>query len=153
MGRRGPAPQPTSLKLLNGGYPERVNLHEPVPRPALPKLPVDVSDEVRAVWDRLVGELVEMGTARAADQDCLYALCEAIVTHRRACRRLAAEDVIIDGLHGPVRNPVVAQARDAANLVRALAQEFGLTPSARSRIDIGIKPRDSDGSNPFAGGG
>jgi phage terminase small subunit len=73
------------------------------------------------------------------------------VTHRRACRRLVAEDVIIDGLHGPVRNPVVAQARDAANLVRALAQEFGLTPSGRSRIDVGVRSRDSDENNPFAG--
>ena len=149
----GPAPYPKSLKLRNGGHPKRINWHEPTPRPALPELPPDVSDEVRSVWGRLVGELVEMGTAHDADQDCLYALRGAIVTHRRACRRLASEDVIIDGLHGPVRSPVVAQARDAANLVRALAQEFGLIPSARSRIDVGVKPRDSDGSTPFAGGG
>jgi phage terminase small subunit len=35
--------------------------------------------------------------------------------------------------------------------VRVLATEFGLTPSSRGRIDTGVRARDDDGINPFAG--
>ena len=142
---------PKALKLLHDTRASRVPLHEPVPRAAPPELPPDVSDEVRHVWDRLVGELTTMGVAHAADRDSLYALAEAIVAHRRASRRLAIEGLIIDGQRGPVRNPLVAQARDAAQLVRVLATEFGLTPSSRGRFDTGVRARDDDGINPFAG--
>lgn len=146
---RGPAPLPTKLKLVQGTRESRVNRNEPRARAALPVLAPDAAPAVREVWDRVLGELVVMGTAHAADQDCLRAYCEAVVTHAKTCRLLADSDVLIKGLHGPVRNPVVAQQRDAAHLIRTLAQEFGLTPSARSRIDT-HPARDAD-ANPFAG--
>ena len=142
---------PKALKLLHDTRASRVSLHEPVPRAASPELPPDVSDQVRQVWDRLVGELTTMGVAHAADRDSLYALAEAIVAHRRTSRRLATESLIIDGQRGLVRNPLVAQARDDAQLVRVLASEFGLSPSARSRIDLGGRPRAEGEFNPFAG--
>jgi P27 family predicted phage terminase small subunit len=153
MAPPGRAPFPTKLKLLRGNHLERVNAHEPVPRAALPVLPDDASDEVRDVWDRVLPELIAMGLAHAADQDALRCYCEAVVTHRKACRLLATSGVIIPGLHGgPVRNPALAVQRDAAFAIRTFAGEFGLTPSARSRIDTGVRHLDEE-ANPFAGTG
>lgn len=149
---RGPAPKPTALRLLDGGHPERINHDEPVPRPARPELPADASPEVAEVWNRIVEELDAMGIAAAADADSLRCFCEAVVSHRKASRLLAKSNVLIPGLHGgPVRNPALAVQRDAAGVIRAFAQEFGLTPSARSRITTGNKPADDE--NPFAGTG
>lgn len=154
MGKRGPAPQPTNLKLLHGERnQDRINRDEPAPRPTEPELPEGVSAEVTAVFTDTVGELEAMGLAFRADSHALHCYAEAVVAHRNACAVLARSPVLIKGLHGNmVRNPALQIQRDSAATVRAFAQEFGLTPSARSSIrakDAG----DGEQENPFAGAG
>lgn len=154
MGKRGPAPRPTALKLLHGErHRDRINPDEPAPRPTLPDLPDDASDEVRRVWDRTLAELDAMNLAFSSDRDALRCYCEAVVVHRKASALLARSAVLVKGLHGHlVRNPALQIQRDAAATVRAFAQEFGLTPSARSSIRAG-KAGDGEERNPFAGTG
>lgn len=135
MGKRGPAPKPTNLRLLHGDRKDRINTNEPVPRALLPECPDDVAADVRAVWDYAMAELEPMGVATAADRDALLCYCEAVVAHRKASAILARSPVLVKGIHGNmVRNPALQIQRDAAQTVRAFAQEFGLTPSARSQI-------------------
>lgn len=149
MGRRGPAPQPAKLRLLQGAREDRVNRREPIPRGLPPKCPAGVAREVRAVWDYTVAELAHMGTTFAADRDALICYCEAVVAHRKASTLLAKSEVLIKGIHGnPVRNPALQVQRDAAQTIRAFAQEFGLTPSARARIEV--KGQGDAEDNPFA---
>lgn len=151
MGVRGPAPKPSKLRLLDGTHPERVNPREPLPSTELPEPPDDAADDVREVWDYTVAQLGVMGIASAADRDSLYCYCQAVVTHRKAAKLLAGSPVLIKGaLGGLVRNPALAVARDAAYTIRQFAQEFGLTPSARTRVESkSDELRDAD--NPFAG--
>jgi len=141
--------------LLDGDRTSRINLDEPVARIGLPECPDDVSDDVRQVWDYTVRELVVMGIAFAADRDSLLCYCEAVVTHRRACAVMAKSAILVKGLHGGmVRNPAIQIQRDAAMQIRAFAQEFGLTPSARStiRAQEAGRTRDQEADvNPFAG--
>jgi P27 family predicted phage terminase small subunit len=151
MGKRGPAPAPTHLKLLNGErHQDRINHDEPKPRPAELVPPDELSDQVLAVWRRVVAELEAMNLAFPADADALRCYCEAVVTHAKASRVLARTGILVKGIHGNmVRNPALQIQRDSAQTIRAFAQEFGLTPSARSTI------RASDGAavpddNPFA---
>jgi P27 family predicted phage terminase small subunit len=98
-----------------------------------------VSDEVRAIWDYTLDQLIVMGVATKADRDALLCYCEAVVTHRRASRILAQSQVLIPGaLKGTVvRNPAVQIQRDSAAVIRGFAGEFGFTPSARSEIRTG----------------
>lgn len=153
MGVRGPAPKPTKLRLLEGTHPERVNPREPVPSADLPLPPDEIADDVREVWDYTVAQLDLMGVASAADRDALYCYAQAVVTHRKAARLLAGSPVLIKGqLGGLVRNPALAVARDAAYTIRQFAQEFGLTPSARTRVDA-KRDESSEDVNPFAGTG
>lgn len=138
MGRRGPAPTPTNLRLLKGDRPDRINTNEPVPRQVLPQCPATVSPAVREVWDYTLAELAVMRTVKAADRDTLLCYCEAVVLHNEASAILAETQVLVKGtLGGLVRNPAIAVQRDAAQRIRAFAQEFGLTPSARSGIVVG----------------
>lgn len=156
MGKRGPAGKPTALRLLDGDHHKsRFNPDEPVPDSALPECPAVASEEVRAVWDYTVRELDAMGLAFAADRDALVCYCEAVVTHRRACAVMAKSAILIKGLHGGmVRNPALQIQRDSAAAIRAFAQEFGLTPSARSSIRAQEAGRGrNDEVNPFAGTG
>jgi P27 family predicted phage terminase small subunit len=152
----GPAPRPTKLKLLTGerNLP-RLNFDEPIPRDAMPVCPDTAAQAVREIWDYTVREIAAMKILAAADRDALLCYCEAVVNHRKASALLAKSEVIIKGLHGgPIRNPALAVQRDAAETIRRLAQEFGLTPSGRSRIRTmeagGHAPAEED--NPFAVG-
>jgi P27 family predicted phage terminase small subunit len=154
VGRAGRAPKPTALRIIEGDkHTERYNFHEPMPRATLPVCPDDVSDDVRAIWDYTVGELDAMGIAYSCDRDTLRCYCEAVVAHRRSSAIVAQTGVLVKGLHGNwVRNPALVIQRDSAYVVRQFAQEFGLTPSARTRIE------NKDGAghgedNPFAGTG
>lgn len=154
MGRPGRAPKPTALKLIDGTRRDRINEREPLPRGLPPAPPAGLADDVRDVWDYTVRELDAMGIAFAADRDALVCYCEAVVTHRRASELLAVSDVLVTGLHGgQVRNPALQVQRDAAAMVRGYAQEFGLTPSARTRIEHRAGPDGSEDENPFAGTG
>lgn len=152
MGKRGPAPKPTVLKLLHGErHLDRLNSDEPTPRPADVVEPDDASDDVLAVWRRIVGELEAMNLAFPADADALRCYCEAVVAHRKASSILARTPVLVKGIHGNlVRNPALQIQRDAANTVRAFAQEFGLTPSARSSIRATEAAGGVGDDNPFA---
>ena len=135
MGKRGPAPKPTALRLLHGAHQERVNLDEPVPDRSLPLCPDDVSDEVRAIWDYTVAQIDVMGMASKADRDSLRCYCEAVVAHRKASALLAKSGVMIKQTEYTVmRNPAFLIQRDAAVTVCRFAQQFGLTPAARSEI-------------------
>lgn len=153
MGRRGPAPKPTKLRLLEGAAPHRVNQHEPQASDELPTCPDWVAPAVREVWDYTIHELDAMGIASSTDRDALLCFCEAVVTHQRASQKLAKSDILIRSFNGqPIRNPAIMVQRDAAQTIRAFAQEFGLSPSARARIEV--RSEQTDGyDNPFADAG
>lgn len=154
MAKYGPRPKPTPLRIIEGDRADRIPESEPAPRPQLPECPDDVSDQVREVWDYTVAELDAMGLAFAADRDSLRAYCEAVISHRKACQVLAKSPVLVKGMHGNmVRNPALQVQRDGANIIRAFAQEFGLTPSARTRITDNESQAADGEDNPFSGTG
>ena len=136
MGRRGPAPAPTRLKLLKGETrPSRLGAGEPVPGPGMPRMPGWLSPDAREVWDRTVRELAVMGMAHAADSDALAVYCSAVVTHARAQQLLDAAGPLIKGHDGGVvRNPAVTVVNHCAVIIGRYAREFGLTPSARVNL-------------------
>lgn len=135
MGKRGPAPQPTKLKLLKGD--PSANLNEPRAREGTPDPPPEMGKEARAIWDYTTRELYWTGMLTHLDRDALVAYCEAVVTHRRACKMLAESEVLVRGRDGNiVKNPAIMVQRDAAMILKAFAAEFGLTPRARAEIHL-----------------
>lgn len=143
MGKRGPRPKPTNLRLLHGDRSDRINHDEPMPEQGPPECPPDASAEVREVWDYALDQLIVMGVATKADRDALRCFCEAVVTHRKASVLLANSPLLIKGHRNVLtRNPLLVVQRDAAAVIRAYAHEFGFTPSARSEIRKGGSERD-----------
>lgn len=134
MGRRGPAPTPTALKILRGETrPSRINRDEPRPVGELVPIPPDLSSEAQAVWRRVVREFGHTGVIRGADADVMRIYCETVARYEKASRLLDASGPLIKGARGGelVKNPLHQIVRDNATLVRALAGELGLTPAAR----------------------
>lgn len=151
MGKRGPAPQPARLRLLNGAQECKVNMNEPIPRDAKMEPPESLSDEQRAIFEWVARELEFMKIAAAVDRDALAVYAVAVDQHRKASAVLAQSALLVRRKSSGdlVRNPLLIVQRDAAMQIRAFAQEFGLTPSARARIDNTEQGTD-DGDNPFA---
>jgi P27 family predicted phage terminase small subunit len=147
MGRRGPAPTPAKVKLLQGETrPSRVNFAEPVPSAEAPRMPSDMDPDAKVVWRRVVRNSPE-GVIRSID-------CEAVSRYAQASRLYAQSGPLLNTRAGVVKNPLHQIVREQAEAIRMFARELGLTPSARAglhvepersfdavAVDIGLPPR------------
>lgn len=136
MGARGPAPKPARLKILAGETrPSRVNYAEPIPGGGPLSPPLDLRDEARIVWERVVDALGPTGVLTAADKDILRLYCEAVVRYVEAETLLSRSQPLVQGRDGSlVKNPLHQIVRDNADAVRKYARELGLTPAARAGL-------------------
>lgn len=147
---KGRKPTPTVLKLLRGNPGKRpINGNEPKPSPRAPGMPTWLANEARAEWRRVVPELDRLGLLARVDRGTLAAYCETWATFVAAQREVHEHGLVIlkkvmeaetdDGMliiyQQPAKNPAVLIARDAAAQIRAFCSEFGLSPSARTRLE------------------
>lgn len=158
MAQRGPKTKPTQLKVLSGtARKHRLNANEPHPEVARPEAPDHLTPAARLEWERVIEQTVSLGIMTELDRGALAAYCQAYgrwVTAETALTRMAEKDVVTEGLiirtkaGNAIQNPLVGAANKAmADMVR-YAAEFGLTPSARTRV-AGVDPADGD-EDPFA---
>ena len=145
MAPRGRKPKPTHLKLVTGNPGKRaLNENEPKPEPSLPSPPPHLDDEAKVEWWRVSEQLYVLGCLAQIDRAALSAYCQAYsrwVRAEQAIAEMAKRDELTRGLMikttngNAISNPLVGVANKAmADMVR-YAAEFGMTPSARSRID------------------
>ena len=156
MGKRGPAPHPTKLKVLHGERrPARINRNEPQPRSVLPTHSDGMSEASRKVWDRVMREFGDTGVITAADTDALRAYCEAVVRYEHAAQMLEESGPLVRGARRGelVKNPLHQVVRDNADLMRQYARELGLTPSARSGLNLPQRSQEEDPLAAWEAGG
>ena len=127
-------PKPTALKILSGQAeknPQRMNREEPkldpllevpLPPPAMPLV-----GRARRFWAALAPEVVKMRVMTDADLIALASTCRALAEYEQAHRD-------VDGWR---------HASDAWKRAMAGLQQFGLTPSSRTRVHATPKPNDS----------
>lgn len=134
MGKRGPRPHPTALRVIAG---KKINDDEPQPETGEPTCPASTNPELYEVWEYTLDQLRQMRVVTMADRDALYAYCQAVIAHRRASDDINLNGATILGaMGGLVRNPSTTIQKEQAALIRQYAQEFGLTPSARSGMKV-----------------
>ena len=150
---RGRKPTPTHLKLVNGNPGKRkLNGNEPSPEISKPMPPEHISDEAKIEWGRVVDELYAVGCLSKIDRAALAAYCQAYarwLQAERAIAEMAKRDMLTGGLMirttngNPIQNPLVGTANKAMQDMVRYATEFGMTPSARSRVNSeGQKQKD-----------
>jgi P27 family predicted phage terminase small subunit len=142
MGRRGPAPLPSTLKRLHGETrPSRVNFREPLPRRTTPQPPAELDPGAKRIWRRTVREM-PAGVITAADTDTFVCYCEAVVRYRQSAALLARSAPLIRGARAGdlIANPLDRVTRGWADQIRLFARELGLTPSARAGLHMEISP-------------
>jgi P27 family predicted phage terminase small subunit len=141
---RGRRPKPTHLKLVTGNPGKRpINEREPVPARALPTSPPELNDDAKLEWVRVSEELYRIGLLTDIDRGTLAAYCQAYgrwMQAERAISEMAKRDTLTGGLMiktsngNAVQNPLIGTANKAMSDMVRYAAEFGMTPSARSRI-------------------
>ncbi len=152
MGRRGPAPKPTALKLLTGNPGRRrANSAEPKPDPTIPDCPDFLDANATAEWQRIVPELARLKLLTLVDRAALAAYCQAWSRWQKAEGLIAKQGLTLKpkGATGIARrHPAVSIAAESMKLMKQFLIEFGLTPAARSRVTSNEKP-DADDFDTF----
>ena len=158
MGRRGPPPKPTVLKILNGNAGKKpLNTREPQPTIGTPHCPEWLSEQARRAWKRLVPQLRAMKVLTLVDADALAAYVHTYTRWRDA------EDFLTKhGMVYPIRDdqgrvkcmqqfPQVAIARNLLLVMRGFQQDFGLSPAARARIVVAGEEESSSDARRWLG--
>jgi P27 family predicted phage terminase small subunit len=123
--------------VLHGEKRYRINNAEPQPFNEPPEMPGWLSAAARGEWDRVLPDLVKMGTAKRVDSTALGAYCEAVGRLAQLAELVARTGPLVVGRDGLAhKNPAVSQLRDASVEVRMWAREFGFTPAARQPLRI-----------------
>jgi P27 family predicted phage terminase small subunit len=158
---RGRKPKPTHLRVVGGNAGRRpLNQHEPSPNRGLPTAPRELTEDARLEWRRVSRRLHEIGLLTVIDRAALAAYCQVYgrwIAAERALAAMAERDPVTQGLliktsnGNAIQNPLVGIANKAmADMVR-YATEFGLTPSARSRVKAEPPVKNVDPAEKFFG--
>lgn len=157
----GRKPTPTALKLVKGNPGKRaMNKKEAKPDLARPTPPSFLNDDAKVEWGRVVGTLFKAGLMTELDRAVLAAYCQAYgrwAQAERALSRMADKDennraLMVKTSNGnAVQNPLVGTANKAkADMVR-YALEFGMSPSARSKVNATPDDHQEDKFKEFFG--
>jgi P27 family predicted phage terminase small subunit len=103
---------------------------------------VTLKGEGKREWRRIVPELERLGLLTLVDRAALAGYCQAWGRAVAAEKVLAEKGMVKETPNGYLQQrPEVSIAFKAWQAVRAFASEFGLTPSARSRLSV-AKPEE-----------
>jgi P27 family predicted phage terminase small subunit len=136
VARPGPSPLPTHLRILRGETrPSRLNSREPKPSPKNPNPPTWLAREAKAEWRRLMRGMVP-GLLTPLDRQVMSVAAESWARWTRATRLVDKLGIVVEGDRGLVKNPAIQIARDAEATMRGCWAELGLSPAARSRLEM-----------------
>ncbi len=136
--RRGPKPAPAHLKLLRGNPGKRpINRREPKPPSRIPTCPDHLTAAARKEWKRITVQLDAAGLLTELDRTGLAAYCVAYARWCDAEKKLATFGVVIKSPNNwPIQSPYLAIANKAMAQLQGSLAEFGLSPSARTRLEV-----------------
>lgn len=135
----GPAPTPTTLKLVHGNPGKRpLNKREPRPELGRPTCPSWLPREAKAEWGRITSQLEAMKLLHKIDRGLITAWSVCWAQMHDATVQIDAEGYVTETEKGNlIQHPMVGVRNRAITQMLHLAQQFGLSPSARTRIQVG----------------
>lgn len=150
MAGRGPAPRPTVFKIAEGNPGKQaLNKREPQPKVVEPHMPAWLDQEAATEWRRIVPILMDMRILTEADGIALATYCETYSTYVKASKVLQDDEFTFLNEKTGVAHarPEVQIVQTCRRDIKTFAQEFGMTPSARSRMVMIGQEEDSDGDS------
>jgi P27 family predicted phage terminase small subunit len=152
MGKRGPRPAPTQLKVARGTLRSPRN-KEPAPPADGIVMPGHLGEVAAAKWREILPLLQAVKVMTRADVEALARYCDTYEWWL-AVRKVLREQgdtypILNDG--GQVKyvaqRPEVSIAHKLAQQMRQLEQDFGLNPSARTSLNVQTEEKPADDIN------
>lgn len=156
MGARGPARTPTKELKFRGTF--RKDRHgDPSSEPdfeLVTKMPPPPGflDAVGVMeWDRVGPELIEKQLLTVADMAAFTLYCLSVSRVVECEKQLSKSGLTITTPQGFIQaHPLISIGRQAGVEVRKFCQEFGLTPSARTRVKVPPKAPAAKPDDPWS---
>ena len=156
MATRGRKPTPTAIKELEGNPGKRpLNDAEPKPQKKAPACPKWLDTEAKKEWRRLAKTMEAMGVLTEVDMAAFAGYCQAYARWKQAEERITDRGLVMRTPSGYAQQvPYISIAQQYLRLMNQFAEQFGLTPAARSRIIAGSENggRGSDEMDDLLGG-
>ena len=155
MAQRGRKPKPTALKMLEGNPGGRpLNTKEPKPEKKAPRCPSWLEDEAKKEWKRMAKVLENMGLLTEMDMAAFAGYCQAYARWKEAEEFLTQHGSMVRTPNGYLQQvPQVSIAQTNMKIMLKFCEQFGLTPSARSRIVGGENSDEEDEMEKLLEGG
>jgi P27 family predicted phage terminase small subunit len=133
-----PHPMPTALKVLTGNRGKRaLPKYEPILPYELPKPPAFLSKDARAEWNRLVPAMYKAGLITTGDIAMLQQYCQSYghwVQAEREFKASGGNYTLMNDKGNLYMNPLLTALNQASERLFKCTQEFGLSPSCRTKI-------------------
>ena len=136
VAQAGRKPKPTALKRLEGNPGKRqLNEYEPKPGKKAPKCPLWLDTEAKKEWRRTAKQLEDIGILTEVDMAAFAGYCQAYARWKEAEEFISRHGTIVKTPSGYWQQvPQVSIAQTYLKIMHKFCEQFGLTPSARSRI-------------------
>jgi P27 family predicted phage terminase small subunit len=132
---RGRRPKPAGMST------RRPSRDHDGPEPKLPNCPAHLKGEARKEWKRIGRKLLECGLMTEIDGPALALYCQAWSRWVEAEENLVKYGTVIKSPSGfPMPSPYLAIANKAMAQMTRVLVEFGMSPSARTRVSVS-KPK------------
>lgn len=162
-GSGGRNAKPTALKKLQGNPGKRpLNTVEPIAPDGEPELPRGMSKAANREWAFIVPQLRLLGVLSIIDGKALAQYCDAHAHVEMARKEIKKHGLLIEeavtskeGFYVGTKykeNPAVNIYAKFSKIMNTYLQQFGLTPSSRSKLKI-EKPKPVDEMETFMQGG
>ena len=148
----GRPPKPTALKRLQGtDRADRVLEDEMMPSllEAVPSAPGFLSPDAKKEWRSVCRELLALDMLHGVDLALLAAYCNEMAGYIEAEGEVLRQGAVTslerpDGSEYLMQNPWVNIRNSRLKNAQSLANQFGFTPAARTRIRAEAKPKEND---------
>lgn len=132
----GRKPKPTWLKEVAGNPGKRaLPKNEPKLSVKIPRPPAGMSEEAKRHWKVVAKQLADAGVMTEIDRDALVLYCECWSRWWDALQDIRKNGPVSTTHNGyRVPSPYIAIANKAAEQMRHMLAEFGMTPSSRTRV-------------------
>jgi P27 family predicted phage terminase small subunit len=146
MGTRGPKPLPDNVHLLNGNPSKKrlAVMHDGSRVPVeIPDCPSHLSASAKKEWKRISVELERLGLIAKIDRAALGVYCQAYARWETAEKKMraAGDDALIYKMpSGYEQTSAWLQISNrSVEIMHKFLAEFGMTPSARSRVNVTVQ--------------